>query len=155
MSRRRPLLPSLCLSFLAAFSLLAPANASEPSAPETAQKAPAELVEFLSFEGCAIGPATRAAALAEGFSASELDALAARARKVEGTVATGDWIVLAPSLCTMRPPRIDSEWTLDTPRIQNEILHIEANDKIDRTGCYFSSGGLIKKIVYAARPDQE
>ncbi|WP_027966015.1 hypothetical protein [Halomonas halocynthiae] len=87
--------------------------------------------DFFAGEGCAIGPTTRHAALAEGFQESDIDALVSAAKLDEQTVVTGEWVVLPPDMCTIRLPSPLGALALSDP----EVMAATSS-----TSAYYNSG---------------
>lgn len=119
-------LTSIMLAISASIATALPARADDRAA----------FVDFLSKHGCVIGPDTREAAIAEGFSADFIDAVARVERHISGSTATGDWLLLAPESCTIRPPEIDAELTLEDPDVQKAISEVDEHVADGYPGCF-------------------
>lgn len=104
------------------------------------------LADFVAAQGCAIGPATRALAGNAGFAEEAIDALAAQADGEAGTVRTGDWIVLPPSLCSIRPPEVRSEIGLGDPELKALTSRIDAYAESGERGCFIDGPALMERV---------
>ena len=106
------------------------------------------LLEFFAGQGCAIGPTTRAAAIAAGYSSHEIDLLGARAWPDSGTVWTRGWLVLPPSICQIRLPEVNSLIQFSDPEV---IASLSAPDAYEgEPGC-FLSGDILQEQVQKTR----
>ena len=106
------------------------------------------LLEFFAGQGCAIGPTTRAAAIAAGYNAHEIDLLGARAWPDSGTVWTRGWLVLPPSICQIRVPKVNNLIQLSDPEV---IASLSAPDAYEgEPGC-FLSGDILQAQVQKTR----
>lgn len=94
------------------------------------------LEDFIADQGCAIGPSTRIWAAGAGFSNEDIDALVIRADSEADTVRTGDWIVLPPALCTIRPPNVRSQIAIDDPEVMEVTSAINAFAEWGEHGCF-------------------
>ena len=117
------------------------------AAPTSAQTTPATIDEFFAGEGCAIGPTTRHAALAEGFKESDIDALVNEVKLDEHTVVTGEWVVLPPEMCTIRLPSPSGALALSDPEVMaatssTNTYYSETYSHKDDLGCFLSSSKL-------------
>lgn len=131
-------LPSrLTATALACLFIAAPALADDRAALADDRAA---LVDFFAGQGCAIGPASRAAAMAAGFSADQIDALAAEEAGRDGAVSTGGWLVMAPTACRMRPPEIGGTVQLGDPEVVAMISAPDAYADQDSPGCFVDAG---------------
>ena len=99
----------------------------------------AALVDFFAGQGCAIGPASREAALAAGFSDEQIDTLVAEEAARDGAVSTGGWLVMAPAACRMRPPEIGGTLQLTDPEVVAVISAPDAYADQDSPGCFVNS----------------
>lgn len=108
----------------------------------------AALIEFFAGQGCAIGPSTRDAAIAAGFTAGDVDALAAAEAGREGAVASGDWLVMAPQICRMRLPEISGELSLSDADVAAAFSAPDAYLDQDSPGC-FLTGPLLDDLPAA------
>lgn len=97
---------------------------------------PADLVDFFAGHGCAIGPTTRDAAIAAGFAATQIDALVDAEAGREGAVTTGDWLVIAPDACRMRPPEIGGTLQLSDPELEAMLSKPDPYADHDGPGCF-------------------
>lgn len=120
------------------------------AAPVLAQDGNREysLLEFFAGQGCAIGPTTRAAAIAAGYNAHEIDLLGARAWPDSGTIWTGGWLVLPPSICQIRLPEVNSLIQFSDPEVIASISAPDANE--GEPGCYLS-GAILQEQVQKTR----
>lgn len=114
-----------------------------PGAKAAANEA---LADFVAAQGCAIGPATRILAGNVGLDAAAIDALAAQAEGEEGTVRTGDWIVLPPSLCSIRPPEVRSEIRLSDPEVKALTSRIDAYAESGDRGCFIDGLTIMERV---------
>ncbi len=99
-----------------------------------------ELVAFLERHGCTIGPQSRAAATDAGFGSDRVDALAAAALRAGQAGQAGDYLVLAPALCMIRLPVVESPLALDDPALAPYVEVIAGPAPYDRPGCFLSPG---------------
>ena len=121
----------LCLPSLAVIGLTAVTPAGALAAP---------LMDFFAGQGCTIGPASRKAAIAAGFSADQIDTLARTEATREGAAISGDWITIAPAACTIRPPEIASVIALNDPDVVAAISAPDAYLDQDSPGCFLGAG---------------
>ncbi|MFS8151269.1 hypothetical protein [Vreelandella titanicae] len=117
------------------------------TAPTSAQTTSATIDDFFAGEGCAIGPTTRHAALAEGFQESDIDALVNEVKLDEHTVVTGEWVVLPPDKCTIRLPSPSGALALSDPEVvaatsSTITYYSEAYSDKEDLGCFLSSPKL-------------
>lgn len=117
------------------------------TAPTSAQTTSATIDDFFAGEGCAIGPTTRHAALAEGFQDSDIDALVNEVKLDEHTVVTGEWVVLPPDKCTIRLPSPSGALALSDPEVvaatsSTITYYSEAYSDKEDLGCFLSSPKL-------------
>lgn len=121
---------SLAALCLVALPLAAMAEAPSPS-----------LQDFLVAEACAIGPKTKARALAAGVDAAEFDAYAAALPEMAGVERSGDWLIIPSEACKILPPKIESDLSFEDPEIASLIAN--SSEKYppplhgDPGGCYF------------------
>lgn len=94
----------------------------------------AKLLDFFAGQGCAIGPATRDAAIAAGFTAENIDAFAGAAKADGKATGEGDWLVLPSETCKIRPPEIKPALKLSDPEVVAAISAIDAYP--DEPGCF-------------------
>lgn len=111
-----------------------------------AQGAGPDPLDFFAGQGCAIGPATRAAARQAGLEAAAIDALAEAAAGNPGTIRTGDWLVLPPDMCRMRPPDIESEIALTDPEVAASITPIDEYESLGGWGCFLDMDRLLERL---------
>lgn len=104
---------------------------------------------FMASQGCAIGPQTRTLAEHAGHTPDAIDALLTQAERADGTVHTGDWVVLPPSLCTIRPPDVRSRIRLDDPEVKELTSNLDAYNEYDGRGCFID--GEISQRVQETR----
>lgn len=128
------------------------------AAPTSADTTPTTIDDFFASEGCAIGPTTRNAALANGFQESEIDALVNEAKLDEQTIITGEWIVLSPTKCTIRIPNTSSELKLSDPEVMTATSstgthYSEAYSDKEDLGCFLSSPKLQNNLRQSRRWD--
>ena len=95
-----------------------------------------ELVDFLAGQGCAIGPATRDAAIAAGFTAEEIDAYAGAALSEGSAAREGEWVVLPTETCEIRPPEITPAIKLSDPEVMAAISAIDEYE--GDPGCFLT-----------------
>ena len=110
----------------------------------------ATIADIMAAEGCAIGPQTEQRVSAAGLDVAALDAMVAEAEKDAQTVRTGEWIVLPPSLCKIRPPVVRSEIRLNDPEVVALTTAIDAYADLGDHGC-FLDGDAIRERVQATR----
>lgn len=101
-----------------------------------------QIKAFFAAQGCAIGPTTIAAAAADGIDPAAIEAYAAVARANPHTVKTGDWLVLSPEVCEIRPPNVTSEIRLSDPEVIQNLSAIDAYAKDGDIGCFLAGPGL-------------
>ena len=104
-----------------------------------------ELVDFLAGQGCAIGPATRDAAIAAGFTAEEIDAYAGAALSEGSAAREGEWVVLPPETCEIRPPEITPAIKLSDPEVMAAISAIDEYE--GDPGCFLDREKLDKNLT--------
>lgn len=107
--------------------------------------AESQIAEFFAGQGCAIGPATRVLARAEGFDQGAIEALVEKARADPDSIETGGWLVMSTALCEIRPPQVRSELRLSDPEIQSRITAIDAYE--DEPGCFLHADGLYEELL--------
>lgn len=106
-------------------TLATPAVAADPA-----------LVDFLAGQGCTIGADSRAAALAAGFDAAALDALADEALAEGRASREGAYVVLDAQTCTIRLPDIASAYSVNSPEIRAVTSAIDAFAAGGDPGCF-------------------
>lgn len=107
--------------------------------------AESQIAEFFAGQGCAIGPATRLLALAEGFDQRAIEALVETARADPDSIETGGWMVMSTALCEIRPPQVRSELRLSDLEIQSRTTAIDAYE--DEPGCFLHADGLYEELL--------
>ncbi|TKW67382.1 MAG: hypothetical protein DI616_06975 [Paracoccus denitrificans] len=117
------------LALTASIAATAPARADDRAA----------LIDFFAARGCAIGPATRDAAIAEGFSAEFIDAVALAEAQINGATKTGAWLVLAPESCTIRMPDVSSRMKVEDEDVGPVFTASEEDAELGYDGCYASA----------------
>lgn len=127
-------------AFAALLLLVVPAFAQETSRN-------AALIQFMAGQGCAIGPTTKRAARAAGFTAQEIDHLSVTARADPETIETGEWFVLSADICEIEMPNIDSRVRLSDPEVVNNFSAVDAYAAEGDPGCYFSGGSIIENLA--------
>lgn len=98
----------------------------------------AALVDFFAGQGCAIGPESREAAMAAGFAADQIDALATEEAMRDEALLTGDWLIMAPAACKIRPPEIGGTVQLSDPETVAMISAPDAYADQDSLGCFLN-----------------
>ena len=104
-----------------------------------------QIAEFFAGQGCAIGPATRVLALAEGVDQRAIEALVETARADPDSIETGGWMVMPTALCEIRPPNVRSKLRLSDLEIQSRITAIDAYE--DEPGCFLHADGLYEELL--------
>lgn len=127
------------LAFVFGLLLSSRAAFGEPAAP---------LADFLGPQGCAIGPPTRAAIETAGYGNEAIDALLAQASTDPQTVRTGEWIVLPPSICRIRPPDVPSEIRLTDPDVQAFTSAMDGYAASGFRGCFFTGLALRQALPF-------
>lgn len=94
------------------------------------------LVDFFANHGCTIGPVSRKAARAAGFQAGQIDLFVLFESARDGATVMDDWLVMAPSACTISPPRIGGELRLSDPDIRAAISAPDAYAAEGSPGCF-------------------
>ena len=112
---------------------------------DAATAAESQITGFFAGQGCAIGPATRALATAEGFDSGSIDALIETARADPDSIETGGWLVMSSTLCKIRPPQVRSELRLSDPEIRSRITAIDEYE--DETGCFLHADNLYEELL--------
>ena len=102
-----------------------------------------ELLVFFERQGCVIGPATRGAARDAGFSDADIDALARRTRLVGRAETQREWLVLAPEICTIRPPAIKATLHLGDPGLGAYFAAHFSGAGVVRPGCSLDLGATV------------
>ncbi|MBT0779178.1 hypothetical protein [Paracoccus sp. pheM1] len=110
--------------------------------PAFARAAEPDVADFLGQRGCVIGPGTLAEAEAEGITAAALEEFAARAVQMPGSRQTGEWLVVAPDLCSITFPLIESELTLDDPEVRASFSAVDAYAQHGDHGCFLDGDKL-------------
>lgn len=104
-----------------------------------------QITEFFAGQGCAIGPATRVLALAEGFDKGAIEALVEKARADPDSIENGGWLMMSTALCEIRPTQVRSELRLSDLEIQSRITPIDAYE--DEPGCFLDADGLYEELL--------
>jgi hypothetical protein len=113
-----------------AFCLIGGLVAGPAVADETA------LLDFIGGHGCTIGKESRAAAVAAGFEAGQIDRLISGAF-VDGTAhQQRAYVVLGEEICTIRLPDIQSDYTVASPEVVAITSAIDAFAADGQPGCY-------------------
>ncbi|MHA3914539.1 cyclin family protein [Halovulum sp. GXIMD14793] len=105
----------------------------------------AALLAFYADQGCAIGPATNAAAKDAGFSIEQIDRFADAARNNPTNTTTGDWVVLSPAICRIELPKIVSQISMSDPEVVEGLSKI-AEFAPEDPGCFIESSILFKQL---------
>ena len=113
------------------------------------------LLEFFAGQGCAIGPTTRAAAIAAGYNAHEIDLLGARAWPDSGTVWTRGWLVLPPSICQIRVPEVNNLIQLSDPEVIASLSAPDAYTSQGEPGCFLSADILQEQVQKTRNWDED
>lgn len=125
------------LSALALFVALSPAAAMAQGT---------DALDFFAGQGCAVGPATVAAAEQAGLAKADINALTQKAAAHPDTIQTGGWLVMPPDMCRMRLPDIESEISLTDPEVVASISAIDAHASEDSPGCFLDADGLMERL---------
>lgn len=112
--------------------------------PVSAQDDSAALAAFFSGQGCAIGPSTTSAAIAAGFSAEAVERFTGDAHSDPSAERTGDWVVLAPSVCQITLPEIVSAVSIDAPEVLANTSAFDAYE--EDPGCYLAGPDLFEDL---------
>lgn len=102
--------------------------------------------DFFAAQGCAIGPSTIAAAIVNGIDHATIEGYAATARTDPNTVKTGNWLVLSPEACEIRPPVVTSEIRMSDPEVIQNLSAVDAYAKDGNAGCFLNGQGLVKTL---------
>lgn len=110
--------------------------------PETAL--PQTLMEFMGGQGCTFTPARDVPTRLAGFDPFEVEQLIAQSLEAGTATMAGDYVVLDPSICTIRLPQIVSEYSVDHPAIIAMAPYIREEDSdgvdtIGEEGCFIES----------------
>lgn len=105
-----------------------------------------EVEDFLVGQGCAIGPGTLALAAKEGIPSGAIEAVLAEAEGDADVVRTGDWVVLPPRLCTIRPPVVKSRIGMSDPEVKAATSAIDAYAEFGDIGCFLEGPGLAERV---------
>lgn len=141
------------MSNLLLFAMLfAFAFANQP-APARAQSA--EALDFFAAQGCAIGPATLAAAKQAEVPKADIRALTEAAAAHPDTIHTGDWLVMPPDLCRMRFPDITSEVAITDPEVVASLSPIDEHAFSGGWGCFLDQKALVERLRAGRGWDEE
>jgi len=113
------------------------------------------LIEFFSERGCAIGPITKLAAIDAGFELEKINQLSDDARKENGTVVTGDWLVLSPAICKMKPPKISNRILPTDQEVLESVSAIDAYASGGDPGCFLDSEKLQNLVQKTRNWDED
>lgn len=116
---------------------------------------PASLAGFIADQACAIGPQTRAAAIAAGHDAKAVDALIASARQNSKTVQTGQWLVLASEQCRIKPPVVASAIKLSDPEVRVSVSSPNVPTADGEVGCFLDTSRLFQELRRTRSWDEE
>ncbi len=105
-----------------------------------------DLDRFLAAQGCAVGPMTGILADEAGLDRDALDAIVARATADPATVRTGDWAILPPSLCVIRPPEVKSRIDVEDPEVTASTSAIDAHAEFGALGCFLDGPAMLERI---------
>lgn len=100
------------------------------------------IMAFFEYQGCTIGPDSRAAAREAGFSSDEVEALIADSTQAEQVSEEGPWLVLSSEICTIRPPKIQSELSLDDPDVAPHFSERDEFSEFGDIGCFLNPDTL-------------
>ncbi|MCY1404045.1 hypothetical protein D9M71_192450 [compost metagenome] len=128
------------LQTLAALAIVVSLTAAPVSADDK------QIKDFFAAQGCAIGPSTIAAAVANDIELSAIETYAATVRNDPKAVKTGDWLVLSPEACEIRPPVVTSEIRMSDPEVIQNLSAVDAYAKDGDIGCFLNGPGLIKTL---------
>lgn len=106
------------------------------------------LGEVLAEHGCVVGPAEVMAD--EGVAPDlrdELMAYAETALDAGQAERQGDWIVLGPELCTIRPPQIDRAYDITSPIVAQSISAVDAYAEFEEYGCFVSGEEMQQDLM--------
>lgn len=121
---------------------LAPTARAVP--PATAPvNSPLSLVDFMGAQGCTFTPERDIATRVAGFDPYEIDRLITTSLANGTARMEGDYVVLSPSICTIRQPQIESRWSVDSPEVQAVAPYIreefESGGEVEVTeGCFLN-----------------
>lgn len=101
---------------------------------------------YLAENGCVVGPQERMAPGASGIH-PRLREIASAALAEGRAERQGDWIVLGPEACTMRPPVIETAFDATSPAVQRSISDIDAHAEIEQQGCFIDSETLQTELM--------
>jgi hypothetical protein len=102
---------------------------------------------FLEVNGCVVGPSTLALAVAQKIDQQAFKDYATAMRAQPGNVTTGQWLVLAPEVCTIQLPLIESEIKITDPEVIASFSDINAFAKDGDIGCFLDGDKLTKPLV--------
>jgi len=131
--------PLRTLIIIAAICLLTATGSGRAAANET-------LTDFISAQGCAIGPATLVRAAEAGHGHDAIDALIKQADATDETIRTGDWIVLPSSICRIQPPDVHSKIQITDPEVAALTSDIDGYAKLGDRGCFLDGPGLMERV---------
>ena len=107
----------------------------------------AELISFLRHEGCTIGPSVIAKAKARGFSQDALNRLAQEALDKGQAKQEGAWVVLDRSLCEMKLPIIQSDYSIGDAVFAPYIAVEDPEGDGAQQGCYLNDSVEALKAI--------
>ena len=113
------------------------------------------LLEFFAGQGCAIGPATRAAAISAGYNMHEIDLLSTKSRLDSNTVLTGEWLVLPPSMCKIKLPEVSTQLTMSDPEVIAAISLPDAYVLDGYFGCFLTSPAIFYSLQETRNWDED
>lgn len=108
------------------------------SFPGAAAAGKAELLSFLQHEGCTVGPAVIEKAKARGFSQDALNRLAQEALDEGQAKQEGGWVILDRSLCEMKLPIIQSDYSIGDAVFAPYIAVEDPEGDGAQQGCYLN-----------------
>ncbi|WP_306110815.1 MULTISPECIES: hypothetical protein [Roseovarius] len=106
------------------------------------------LGEVLADHGCVVGPSEVTAD--DGLPRElrdELIAYAETALDAGQAKRQGEWIVLGPELCTIRPPEIDSAYDITAPVVARSISAVDAYAEFEEYGCFVASEEMQQDLM--------
>jgi hypothetical protein len=78
--------------------------------------------------------------------------LRAHALDVDGTVRTGDWVVLAPSICTISASGLANTIKPNDPLVTDNLFR---SDHPDEEGCYLDRDGFLNDVAVTRGVSEE
>lgn len=111
-------------------------------------RAQGDLVEFLGGEGCTLGADSRAKAQAAGFKDAQIDKAIAEALAGGLAEQQGEYVVLSKEICMIRLPKIQSDYTVDSPEIKKLTSARDAYKDTGDIGCFLGDVGAFFRQRY-------